>query len=378
MINEYKLQDGSKRYMFQAYIGTDPLTGKQKKTTRRGFKTKKEASLALSRLKVEVEENGMPNTRKMTFKAVYDLWLVQHENTVKPGTYATTLRYANLHILPKIGNTRIDRLNVVNCQRIVNEWSDHFNSAKYPKGIVHQVLDYAIAMELIKDNAMRKVPLPTGKKVKLEINNFYDSKELKHFFKCLDDYDNEKMKAFFRILSFTGARKGEALALTWSDIDFHNKTINISKGISLDKTDTPYIGTPKTKKSIRLLSVDEETINILKIYKRKQAADLLRYGINALSKDQLLFTYQGDRIYNPTYVNDWLNTIIKKYDLKKITVHGFRHTHCSLLFEMGTPIQVVQERLGHENIKTTMDIYTHVTTKARDEVADNFAKYVNF
>ena len=76
--------------------------------------------------------------------------------------------------------------------------------------------------------------------------------------------------------------------------------------------------------------------------------------------------------------NNWLETIIKPYDLKKITIHGFRHSHCSLLFEMGTPIQVVQERLGHTNIKTTMDIYTHVTEKQRDKIADNFAKYVNF
>ena len=76
--------------------------------------------------------------------------------------------------------------------------------------------------------------------------------------------------------------------------------------------------------------------------------------------------------------NNWLETIIKTYDLKKITIHGFRHSHCSLLFEMGTPIQVVQERLGHTNIKTTMDIYTHVTEKQRVEIADNFAKYVNF
>ena len=59
-------------------------------------------------------------------------------------------------------------------------------------------------------------------------------------------------------------------------------------------------------------------------------------------------------------------------------MHGFRHSHCSLLFEMKTPIQVVQERLGHSNIKTTMDIYTHVTEKQRDEVADNFANYIGF
>lgn len=134
----------------------------------------------------------------------------------------------------------------------------------------------------------------------------------------------------------------------------------------------------KQKKSKRLISVDSQTIKVLKQWKLEQAKTLLKYGFNSLDPNQLLFTYQDNKIYRPSYVNDWLNIIIKEYNLKKITIHGFRHTHCSLLFEMGTPIQVVQERLGHSNIKTTMDIYTHVTDKSRDQIADNFAKYVNF
>lgn len=72
-----------------------------------------------------------------------------------------------------------------------------------------------------------------------------------------------------------------------------------------------------------------------------------------------------------------LNKIWRKYpDFKRITSHGFRHTHCSLLFEAGATIKEVQERLGHENIQTTMDIYAHVTQKAKDEVTDKFASYI--
>ena len=59
-------------------------------------------------------------------------------------------------------------------------------------------------------------------------------------------------------------------------------------------------------------------------------------GINSLNKHQLVFTYRNNRLYRPCYVNDWLDIIIKTYNLKKITIHGFRHSHCSLLFEMGT------------------------------------------
>ena len=309
---------------------------------------------------------------------MYELFLIEHKNVVKPGTYATTVRYANLHILPKIGNKRIDSFSVIDCQRLVNQWAEHFNSAKYPKGITQQVFDYAIKLNLISDNPMKKVRLPKKKAQVVEVNKFYSTEELKNFFSCLEDYGNLKFNAFFRILAFTGMRKGEALALEWSDIDFENKLIHITKGVSLDENDIPIISTPKTKKSVRTVSIDNETVLTLKKWKLEQAKKLMKKGINSLNKHQLLFTYQNNKLYRPCYVNDWLDTIINTYNLKKITIHGFRHSHCSLLFEMGTPIQVVQERLGHTNIKTTMDIYTHVTEKQRDEIADNFAKYVNF
>ena len=379
MIQEYKLKDGSKRYLVKVYLGLDSITGKRITTTRRGYKTKKEASLAEARLKLDYENNSyIGKTQKYKFKQVYELFLIEHKNTVKPGTYATTKRYANLHILSKIGNKPMDSFTVMDCQKLVNQWAEYFNSAKYPKGITQQVFDYAIKMDIIQDNPMRKVKLPKRKGVINEISKYYTTEELKHFFECLDDYNNLKFSAFFRILAFTGMRKGEALALEWSDIDFEKKLVHIKKGVSLDENDKPIISTPKTKKSVRTVSIDNETVLTLKKWKLEQAKKLMKRGTNSLNKHQLLFSYQNNKLYRPCYVNDWLDTIIKTYNLKKITIHGFRNSHCSLLFEMGTPIQVVQERLGHSNIKTTMDIYTHVTEKQRDEIADNFAKYVSF
>ena len=138
------------------------------------------------------------------------------------------------------------------------------------------------------------------------------------------------------------------------------------------------ISTTKTKKSVRTVSLDDASLAILRKWKIEQAKELMSIGINSLNKNQLLFTYDDNKLYRPSYSNCWLEQIIKKYKLKKITMHGFRHSHCSLLFEMGTSIQVVQERLGHTNIKTTMDIYTHVTEKQRDEIAENFAKHLGF
>lgn len=379
MIQEYKLKDGTKRYKARVYVGIDSLTGKQQEIVRKGFKSRKEATLAEARLKLEYEEKTFnEKNNKYTFQQIYELFLVEHKNTVKSGTYATTVRYAKLHILPKIANKKIDSFTVLDCQKLVNQWAEYFNSAKYPKGIAQQVFDYAIKMNIITDNPMRKVKLPKRKETINEVNKFYNTKELKHFFDCVKDYGNMKYLAFFRLLAFTGMRKGEALALNWSDIDFNKKQVHITKGVVLDENEIPIISTTKTKKSVRTVSLDDESLATLRKWKIEQAKELMSIGINSLNKHQLLFTYDANKLYRPSYSNCWLEQIIKKYNLKKITMHGFRHSHCSLLFEMGTPIQVVQERLGHTNIKTTMDIYTHVTEKQRDEIAENFAKHLGF
>ena len=105
----------------------------------------------------------------------------------------------------------------------------------------------------------------------------------------------------------------------------------------------------------------------------------LKHGHNTSNKQQEIFTnVETNKRLNRVYANETLNYICKQNDFKRITVHGFRHTHCSLLFEAGLTVQEVQDRLGHADINTTMDIYAHVTEKQREKVAEKFANYISF
>lgn len=99
MIKKYKKKDGTTAYMFVAYLGTDPITGKQKRTTRRGFKTEREAKIAEARLQTEVSQNGFLNNDITTFEEVYKLWLEQYENTVRESTYQRVLTLFDTAIL---------------------------------------------------------------------------------------------------------------------------------------------------------------------------------------------------------------------------------------------------------------------------------------
>ena len=378
MISEYQKKNGKKAWMFNEYIGTDRTTGVQKYATKRGFRSEREARTILNRMRSDFERGELQASNRVKFKDVYDIWMEEHRRMVKQGTVVTTKRYARLHVLPKFGNKYVQSIDLLDCQRAVNEWSEHFASAKYPKGIAQQVFDYAILLGYIKENPMRKVRLPKRASDLTKLDNYYNLDELKFFFECLKDYNNPKMAMFFRLLAFTGARKSEVLALQWNDIDFVGKTINITKTVSLDESEKAIITTPKTKKSVRKISIDDQTLLELRQWKTTQSKYYLMRGINIFGPDQFLFTTKENGIYLPTLVNEWLYYLEKKYPLKHITLHGFRHTHCSLLFEMGTPLEEVQERLGHTDIKTTMNIYTHVTEKRKEKTAEKFAKFVNF
>ena len=179
--------------------------------------------------------------------------------------------------------------------------------------------------------------------------------KLKQFLTLVDNENDIKLTAMFRVLAFT---------------------ININKTLALNTDKKVVVQTPKSKSSVRNISIDNQTAKILKRWKINQRERFLIIGTR-VKKHQPCFT---DEITNSylylNFMNANLKRICKNHDFKEIKVHGFRHTHCSLLFESGITIQKVQERLGHSDLKTTMSIYAHVTEKQRDNMADKFAKFM--
>ncbi|KQL33339.1 site-specific integrase [Psychrobacillus sp. FJAT-21963] len=380
-IKSYKLENGNLRYEFPLYLGIDPLTGKQKRSSRSGFKTRKEAELALARIKLDVAKGTYHQKRAETYQEIYELWIKQYEKTVEESTFIKTISIFKNHILPAMGAYKIEKIHVDICQKHLDEWASKLKKFRMVKAYAAKVLNFAIKRGYIQTNPFAYVDLPTNISKKFggadedEPENFYTREQLREFLSCLERENNHKAYVLFRLLAFSGMRRGEALALTWNDLDFTKNELRINKALSLGKDNRLYVKSTKTGVA-RTISMDPKTMAVLKEWKKKQKQEYLKLGFNISKPNGLVFSNEKNEFLQPTKLRKWIIQVQTKYKLSIITTHGLRHTHCSLLFEAKVSLKEVQDRLGHSDIKTTMNIYAHVTKKAKEEAILKFSDYV--
>ncbi len=372
-IKKYQ-KNGQTYYMFQAYLGIDPATGKQKGITRMGFSSEKEAEEAYFRIRLNLEED-QKNIKKYTFQEVYDLWIQEYQNTVKESTLQKTMTLFRCHILPFYGKMYIDMIKVTHCQKAINKWFRELKNYRSVNAYTGLVFKHAIKLGIITTNPTKVITIPVriSPVDEDEIINFYSKDELKAFLAAVD---SPKWHTLFHLLSYAGCRKSEALALTWNDIDFKESTISISKTLANGLENRLIVQTPKTKTGKRVISMDPGTMEQLKEWRKIQAETMLKFGINTMNKKQAVFTNLKNDYINPQKVGQIMKRYCDASGIRLISPHGLRHTHCSLLFEAGATLKEVQDRLGHSDINTTMNIYAHVSEKKKDETAAKFAEYL--
>ena len=377
-IKEYTTPSGEKRYKFLIYVGKDETTGRTIQIKKQGFKTQEQAleSYLKYRLKVVKGEYVPVTKRKLRLSDLYDMWIKLYKKTVEESTFASTEKIFKNHVLKQLGNVYLNKLTVVQCQNAVNIWADEApKTFKRFMFYASKLINYGITMELIKKNPMKKVIPPKVERDTSKFTDFYSKDELITFLNDAKEY-NFRYFIFFRLLAYSGMRKGECLALKWSDIDFKNNTIDINKSLKAGENNRLYVGKPKTKDSFRCLNMDAKTMDYLKQWRTKQQKQMFKLGMNFLSNNSLIFANSKGTYTVLSKPQRWNNAICKEYGLRHIKVHGFRHTHASLLFDAGVSMKDVKERLGHSDITTTMNIYTHVTKKEAKKTAVSFANYM--
>ena len=380
-IKSYTKKNGTRAYKFKVYLGSDPITGKRIETTRRGFKTVREAQRALDRLRVDYDKNGWHNSPSLDIKTVDELfnaWFDYKKNKVKPTTLANYSHFYNNGIKDHLGTMKLSKLTPYIMQKFLDDSSQRYSHVDVLYIILRQMFEYAVSMEIMDHNIADKVAKPKGHTADHKVkDNFYNKDELSYFLQSAKDTSSYMVYAYFRLLAYTGMRKGEALALSWEDLDIENKTVNVNKNCVYNSlTKRKMIQTPKTEASIRKISLDNKTVSVLQQWHLRQSRWKMANGFRKTDGEQFIFPSKKNEILNVNTPYNWLKSIYNKKPQKMIRVHGFRHTHASLLFESGASIKEVQERLGHSNSEMTLQIYTHVVQSRKAETGMRFAKYM--
>ncbi|MDZ4232802.1 MAG: site-specific integrase, partial [Dietzia sp.] len=222
----------------------------------------------------------------------------------------------------------------------------------------------------------RTVKAPTTSEVRAQKPEIvtWTSEQLALFLTWNEDELKDELFPMWRLIAYTGMRRSEALALKWSDINTKRMTVSIRRAVDTDdwtKTKPPKTG------NARVIDVDEDTLKVLASYKVARA----ELSFTLAKADAYVFGDDDGKLRSPDAMTSrWdrrMNWLTKKYDtMHRVTIKGLRHTHATLLLELGEHPKVVQERLGHSTITTTMNIYSHVTPTMQRSAVTRFAAHL--
>lgn len=348
------------------YFDMAKINGKRQRKEKGGYKTKAEAEKALAKAKEEYETCG-----KITFEtemSVHDFMNYFYENyslvKLKYYTIGVHANCINKHIIPAIGHLKLKSITPAVLQNIFDDMYKN-GYAKETLKKVYGVLSKSFKManypwEFLKTNPMDHVSLRDyryNENEELKIVSKEDFNTIANYYRSIDHY----FWIVIQIAWHTGMRRGEILALRWQDIDLINKTIHIKHSIVFKKGGVFELMSPKTSSSYRKIAIGDTLVSILSEHKERMK--LLHPNIDFVCIKPT--TGKLINIYDTKYMNLRTQQMFNiHFDL-----HSLRHSHATMLIEGGVPMKAVSERLGHNNIATTMDIYTHVTKKIeRDSV----------
>ena len=322
--------------------------GKRRKSTKRGFATKREAEEWLRNFLITQKADF-----DMKFADFWKMYCADMETRLREHTMRTKKYIVELKILPYFGNKRVNDITAADIRQWQNELIKMGYSPTYLKTINNQlsaIFNYAVRYYDLKSNPCAKAG--SMGKSKAEEMDFWTGEEFRRF---IDSVMNKRLSYMaFMTLYWTGMRLGELLALNPKDVDLEKRTIAITKSYQrLGKKDV--ITPPKTSKSKRVITIPEFLVADIKDY-----------------MDSLYDLQEDDRLFPITkyYLEHEMQRGIKESGVKRIRLHDLRHSHASLLIELGFSPLEIANRLGHEKVETTLNTYSHLYPNKQTKLAE--------
>lgn len=337
----------------------------------------KEREQKLREVLIEYDNKPKAFTSNILFSDYIKVWLKEAKIKVDKVTYQHYENDANNHIIPYFESKKIKLINVdrqilqdyfifkFEKGRIDGKGGLSAKTLRHHKNIINQTLELALLNNLVSSNQCTSVTLP---KIERNVYEFYNLEETKEFLKAVKD---EELYPLYLITALYGLRRSEVLGLKWDSIDIEAKRLTIkhtrtrcNEIIEKDKT--------KTKSSLRSFPISDDICDLFIKLKNAEKSNNEFFGKSYI-KNKYVFKWADGKPYDPDYITHRFQKDLKKHNLKRISFHGLRHSCGSLLNEQGYTLKDIQEWLGHADIQTTANIYLHLDTKRKENIANSIS-----
>lgn len=354
--------------------GVDPITGKRKQIRRRGFETKRYAMEAMTKLKAKILTSEFLDLTKITYAKYMDEWFEERQNHLQNTTFEIHSIYYQNVIKPKLGHFKIQQMTPLHIQKFINELVNQNSYSEHTIHLIYRIISASLKkakiIKLLKDNPASGITLPKIRKKEMnvwsleQVNYFInESKKTQRLTRCYIG---------FLIALLTGMRQGEIMGLRWKDIDMESQIIYIRQTLSQDAK-IKYGA--KNDSSIRSIHVSTKLISELNLHRKRVLAEKLLLGQDYNDFDLVICTQSGKPMIPRNFRKEFYN-LTEKIDLPKIRFHDLRHTHATMLIQQNVNVKLISERLGHAEIGTTLNTYSHVLPNMQKTVSDELDKII--
>lgn len=352
---------------YRVMVSYQDDTGKRQMITKTA-PSKRQAETLRTKLLGEVDKDSYVKPSKLTTEAYLKEWLTGLPSTVSPRTCQLYEYICRIHLIPAFGSMPLSQLR---SQRIQALYASKLEQGLSPRTVqllhvcLHKSLSNAVKTGILVHNPMDAVDTP-----KVERHEMKTMTEADISLFLNEARKGEYYSLFFTYL-FTGLRRSEALSLRWSDVDLLGCQLSVNKTMQvMNKTIT--FKAPKTSSSRRQIALTPSTCVVLRLHREAQDVVRQRTGLPPVTDNDLVFCQYDGKPYLPdSMTHAWIK-LTRRCGLDGIRLHDARHSHATLMLKNGTSPKVIQERLGHSNFSTTMNLYAHVSPGMQKEAANRF------
>jgi integrase len=371
---------GANSWEIKFDVGTDPLTGRRRTRYATSKGTKRAAEVELARLVAQHAAGEGVDPSKISLSEFLARWERDWASTnVSPKTLERYKQLLRLYVHPHIGSFRIQKLRAVHLNELYATLMRSGGSEGAPLAprtvghvhrVMHRALGHAATWGVIAQNVASLVSPPRVPEAEIQI---ISEEQIGTILRHLE---GRSLRPIISFLLGTGARRGEALALRWGDIDFQKNVVRIERSLEQTKGSL-RVKSPKTKHGRRSVTISRWLAVELRAHRARQDEQRLALGIGRAPDESPVFARWNGEYRDPNRLSQDFAVVMDTLGMD-CTLHGLRHTHVSQLIASGLDVLTISRRIGHASPAITLSVYGHMfgntDSKAAEVLEATFAK----